>query len=208
MNSILTVVTAADTQDLTTLATVKAELGVTTSEHDEMLLRYVRQASSDCADHCNRVFGEEVLSEQFRIGYHERRPEALRLKRYPVTVPLTAVTENDTVLVVADDYELDPTNGMLRRLSSGCPSCWAWGKITVEYTAGYALLDSLPRSIEEACIELVKAAWYSRKRDPAIKSEQTEGVDAVTYFFGTPGEGGLPEAATSRLDKYRDLGFA
>jgi hypothetical protein len=124
------------------LATVKDELGITVSTYDTKLTRYIQQESNVCASFCNRVFGQEVVSEQFRLGYrfsNWNRIDQLSLSRFPVTT-IASVIENTDPALTSSDYELDKDTGLLRRLSSGFPSCWASSKVTVQYTAGYVLL--------------------------------------------------------------------
>src|SRR5579862_1762171 len=109
MDSILTVITPADSYDLTTLATIKAELEITDTNSDVQLGIFIDQASGECATYCKRVFGKETVSEQFRLGQGSRlhrrsRTEELILARYPI-VSITSITEEDgTVLVQDTDF--------------------------------------------------------------------------------------------------------
>jgi hypothetical protein len=212
MDSILTVVTPADSQDLTTLATVKAELEITDISQDVQLALFIDQASGECATYCKRVFGEETVSEQFRLGQGSRlhrrsRTEELILTRYPIA-SITSITEEDgTVLVEDVDFEIDPDRGIAWRLS-GTERCgWRRGKTVVVYVGGYELLDSLPQTIERACIELVKTYYFASSRDPALRQISLPGVGERQYWVGPKGEPALPSAVTDRLDLYCDMRF-
>ena len=81
MGSVVTVITPASTQDLTTLATAKVELGVTGTTDDNKILNHIRQASDQIAAYCNRVFGLETVEEHW---YDANFKNALPLRRRPV----------------------------------------------------------------------------------------------------------------------------
>src|SRR5262245_27002581 len=102
MESILTVVTPATSFDLTTVADVKADLGITGGASDALLTRYISESSVQIARACNRVFGEEELSELFRGRPFPRHGTApLILSRRPVS-EIDSVTEDDVLLSASD----------------------------------------------------------------------------------------------------------
>ena len=184
----LTVTTPASNFDLTVLATVKDELGITDRREDDNLARWIKQASDAISKHCNRVFVQETVSETFRL---KCRDDGLLLARYPVS-GIASVVENDTTLD-ASDYEVTTESGVLKRLSSDREWCWPAGKIVVAYTAGYALVTDLPYGVERAAIALVKQYRYSAERDPLLRSEQVEGAGSSAYFDGVEITGLSPE---------------
>jgi len=185
MKSILTVNSYAQTQDLTVLATVKQELGITGTAEDAQLAIWIRQSSSMIANYCNRTFGLEVLNETFRL---ETTAENLLLSRFPLTT-ISSITENDIVLTAAD-YEADSVIGLLYRLSDDTRICWPAGKIVVAYSAGYALLDGLPHDIERACLSLIKQMRAQTTRDPMAKRIEIPDVMTTDYWVGRIGENG------------------
>src|SRR6266511_3225385 len=194
----LTVTTPADSYDLTLLATVKAELGITDRAEDENLARWISQASDTITKHCNRVFAQETVSEMFRLKCRE---EGLLLARFPVT-EIVSVVENDTTLT-ASDYELARDGGgVLNRLRFDREWTWPIGKIVVTYTAGYALVSDLPDGIERAAIILINQYRYSAERDPQLRGEQTEGAGSSSYFDGLESSGLSPEIL-GLLSKHR-----
>lgn len=200
-DTILTVVTPSPTYDLTVLATVKEELGVTVSTYDARLARLIHEASADCERYCHgRVFAQETVTETFRNVWGLRAP--LVLDRYPVTA-ITSVVVDGTTLA-ADEYEVDGSSGILWRLSSDTRISWAGYKIAVTYTGGFELLATLPRDVERACIEQIKALFYGGPRDPNLKSVDVPGVMSETYWVGGVGEDDAvcPQAA-DRLAAYR-----
>src|SRR5262245_35289781 len=110
MGSIVTVLTPAVTQDLTTLETAKVELGVTDPAEDNKILTQIRQASDAIAYYCNRVFGLETVEETF-IDVTYRK--ALRLTRRPV-VQILSLTQSES-LVDPSEYFLDERRGIIHR---------------------------------------------------------------------------------------------
>ena len=75
-----------------------------------------------------------------------------------------------------DGYEVDYDNGILylpSTFSSG------WRNIFVTYMAGYAAA-SIPASLQQICIELVKYKYNLIKKDSALKSEKIGRVYAYT----------------------------
>jgi hypothetical protein len=201
MPPILTVITPADSYDLTVLATVKAELGITDSNSDAQLETWIDQASSIFASECDRVFAKETVSEQFRPNFY-RDPAPLPLSRCPVS-SITSVTEAGTVLDPVD-YEVDPAIGLLYRLSGGARTCWGFGKITVLYIGGYEPLPDLPHDIERAVISLVKQYHFGSTRDPALKSEEVIGVQRFDYRVSNGADdGAFPPEFERTVLKYR-----
>lgn len=197
MNSILTVTTAADTYDLTKVATVKAELGILDRSEDENLARWISQASGAIADHCRRVFAQETVTEVFRPG---RCLEDLVLARYPVSAVASVV--EDGVTLATTDYEISAASGILTRLYNDQPCTWTARKITVVYTAGYASIADLPDAIERACVTLVRQYRHATDRDPMVRSESVENLGDVSYFSG--GATGLSAEVIGMLAPHRN----
>lgn len=199
----LTIITPATTFDLTVLATVKQELGITVTTYDDQLTRLIHEASIACATYCDCVFALEEVSETFWLNC---AMDELRLARRPVTT-ITSVVESGVTLTAGTDYAFDPATGSLFRLD-GNDNRSAWtGKVVVQYSGGYALLDGVPRDIERACIALIKTLWFSLTRDPLVRSVEVPGVMTETFWVGGIGDNGaLPPNVTALLDPYRRLG--
>lgn len=195
----ITVNIPAKSYDLTLLATVKAELGITDRASDTVLRSYIKQASDVIAEFCNRVFALETVTEAFRIGHdfhegfsHSPYPMSfeLTLKRYPV-VSIVSVTENGIALT-SDQYEVDAENGTISRICGSQYSRWQIGRVLVTYSAGFVLPGGLPRGIERAAIQLVKQFASSGDRDPLVRSERVDGA-GTTEYFGADGTGLTPD---------------
>jgi hypothetical protein len=211
---VLTVVTPAPSFDLTTLATVKAELGLLTTAEDVNLALWITQASAACAAYCNRVFASETVIETFRNRFNFRfrndstnRVDAIRLERYPVT-SIVSMTEDAIPLVVDVDYQLDASTGMMYRLDATNDAIMQWDfqKLAVQYAGGYALLGALPYNIERACITAVEVFRSSAARDARVKQESIPGVLETQYWVGASGDdGALPPDVTAMLDPFRNV---
>lgn len=178
MRRILTVTSASPTEDLTTLETIKAELGITDTSKDVLLARYIGVGSGAVARYLDRVLGKATVVETFR---YVRGIEALPLARAPVT-SIASVTVGGATLATTE-YEVNSESGLLHRVGV-CPADWCSDAIVVTYTGGYELLDELPYEIEEACIRLVKGQYFARTRDPMVKSETIPDAGEFQYWVG------------------------
>ncbi len=128
-DSIFTVITPAATHDLTTLETVKDELGILNTAQDTRLYRWIAEASGFIKSYCNRTFAEEQVSELWRSAggmgrfHHHHHGDGqttvgfLQLRRFPVTT-IDSVSEDDGTALTSDDYEIDAERGWLWRMSS------------------------------------------------------------------------------------------
>lgn len=206
MSSILTVTSAASSYDLTTLANVKAELGITDGGSDAVLSRYISGASQAAAQFCNRVFPSETVSEQFLPRRYDRficsGVAPLQLWRWPL-ITVTSVTEDDVLLVADQDFLVDAKNGQLTRVdsSSGFPRTWPNVAIVVVYSAGYA---SIPADLEDAIIRMVTKRWSAKGRDSTLKQQSIPGVLEQTFWIATGTEAGnMTPDVTDILDNYR-----
>ncbi|MEJ0093400.1 MAG: hypothetical protein WDN46_08175 [Methylocella sp.] len=98
-------------------------------------------------------------------------------------------------------FLVDHTSGQLARLSfDGNVRQWPALPIIVQYQAGYV---EIPDDLREAVIRLVKMRWFSRERDPLIRSENAAGVYEAQYFYGSgPGAAeDMPADIGAMLDR-------
>ena len=216
--NILTVVTPADDYDLVDLATLKADLNVTTTADDAYLARRITSYSASVSNYCNRVFPVEGLSWQF-FPARDVHPwtvtediQPLQLPRWPI-VTITSVVETiagtATTLVSGTDYLADMTRGQLTRLDiNGNPRRWHANPVAAVFAAGYATTEApytgaatLPADVFEATELLIRDAYYARLRDGALKSESIPGV--ISSSYATPNDDGMSAAVTAKLRNYR-----
>jgi uncharacterized phiE125 gp8 family phage protein len=209
----VTVLTPALSYDLVTLAAAKAEMEVTGTSDDAVIASFIRQASATVSTFCQRVFPQETVTETFRLkdalwfspaSSRLALESPLYLSRRPVGA-ITNITDNGTVLT-PDAYDLDLESGRLERLAGVYSGYGWWGVVSVTYTGGYPP-GGIPGDLERAVMDLVKRAYFSRSRDPALRSEQV--LDVINQSFTAIGSeqtvGGLPKDIADRLSPYRVL---
>lgn len=193
----LTVISPSPTEDLTTLETAKAELGITDAAQDETLSRLIRQASDAIAGYTGQVWGRATVRQSVRDVWHCR---GIRLER--ALDPVVASVVEDGVTLPPDAWELD--GATLYRSAMEFRMPWQAWKVDITYAAGFVLLEDLPHDVERACL-LTVAAWHrGRDRDPMLRSEAAEGIGAQAFFAGASREP-LPPQATALLQPYRSV---
>lgn len=209
MESIVTVTTAADSFNLTTTQTIKTELRLTNGTLDAWIDTKLPRASAAAASYCRRTLARQTYSELIRLDFSTI--DSIILSEYPVTSVTSVAEDDDAALVAGTDYEFDAVTGILYRLESDCRVCWTASKITVVYVAGYVLPGNsgrtLPADIEDATIELMKSAYFTRTQNPALKGYDIPGVVSETFLVGSPGDesGAFPPKVCSLLDPYRRI---
>jgi len=147
---VTTVLAAASSYDLTTLANARSELGIASgaTNDDAWLIRAVAQSSKTVMNETNRVFAPELIEDLFYVARtHNHVPAGLwtiQLSRWPVLAVASVVqasynTSTTVTLVENVDFRVDYENGKLICLeaSSGQAIAWAALPLTVRYTAGF-----------------------------------------------------------------------
>lgn len=191
----LTVVTPAESQNLASLAEVKAALGIAGAAEDTSLPALIARASAAIATYCNRVFIKEDVEETFRT---HRRDLVLLTERFPVA-EVASVIENGTAVAPAD-REFDTASGCFNRLNGNQIATWAQGTVLIAYTAGYAP-DAVPPDLEQACIMLVQQYRSQGNRDPMLRAEETTDIERLEYFPATTA--GLPAPVLALIEPHR-----
>ena len=199
LSRVFTVTAPAANQDLTTLAIAKDHLGITGSDSDVKIARWIVSASDAIARACLRVFASETISETLFL---DQSLESIVLRRYPVT-SIATVTLDGTVLDPAE-YIVDPETGILIYLISGEKAKWVGSKVGITYVAGYNLTTLTPPSLSQACLALVAHQNSSEGRDPMAKRVEIPDVMTVDYWVGGSGAAGeLPPEVVSLVQPYR-----
>lgn len=197
------IITPAESTRLTTLAAVKADLGLSGSANDSALEALIDQFSDAIGAWCGRTFGAATVRETLEITrLCDRR--SILLEQWPV-MAISSITVAGEALAT-DAYVLDAAKGeLLYRGEATRFTLWPAGETIAVYSTGYALPDdddrTLPHDIERACILMVRSAWTSMGRDPALRSEESTGVAVFTYFAAQGA--GLSLEAQAMLSPYR-----
>ncbi|MCW5733483.1 MAG: hypothetical protein KIS73_05130 [Enhydrobacter sp.] len=214
--TVLTPAATAAARRLTTAAKVQALLFGGATTDTALLEALIDRASAMAAAYCNLArdaaglpptFSREVCRATWRPGMAARTGSLMMPWRYPITAigPVVA----DGVTLQAADYGM--RGASLERLDSdGALSTWPAAGIVVDFTAGWPIPepDAVPSEIEVAVIDQVKAMYQGRRRDPALRSETTDGVGSASYSVAggdSIGRSGLLLSVEATLDAYRSI---
>ena len=195
----LEIITRATTSDLTVLARVKSELGLTDTLQDAKLTNLIHEASDLITAYCNRdTFGREALRQTERVTAAR---ECIILAR-DLELTIGTVTVDGATLTAAE-YEID--GSLLYRLHDDRRIAWRSEKVVVEYSAGFTLLGTLPFAIERAALDLVVMLYQSGGRDMTVRQEMVQGIGSTSYFDTRASAGGLPLSGDriNALNRYR-----
>jgi hypothetical protein len=96
--------TAATTETLTSLATVKSYMGISDTSQDAKLTMLLTAATQAIENYCDRVFASESMVDYFD-GKHDWRHGFVHLKRMPVTSISRIATEPFQVLTVKHESD-------------------------------------------------------------------------------------------------------
>jgi hypothetical protein len=190
---------------LTRVETVKLELDIKTTEHDDLIKEWILRASAEVVRYCQREFAQATVTDHFMHGAGLSTSPGIYVSRPPVVEIVDSVQGEAPIDL--SSYGINPRNGLMQiRGASGYPEWWSsYATLAMTYRGGYTLLQDLPRDLEDAVITLVKSKFFSRKRDPFIISESVPGVLSVEYRYSPLGEGGanLPADVQAVLDSYK-----
>ncbi|MCW5695784.1 MAG: phage head-tail connector protein [Bauldia sp.] len=202
MEHLVTVTVPAETTALVTLDRVKAELGITTTEHDALLAAKIAEASADIEAHVGYRLARETVTETF--WDMDWSTAYVLLDRTPVASIAGVILDGWGQETSA--WRLNPETGALYALTgSGTPWHWiASNSLVVAYSGGYLLPGQtgrdLPAPLEGAAADLVGMFWQSRGRDPSLRAETVDGVGRLEYWVGTVGrEGSLPPLVMQKI---------
>ncbi|MBP6818341.1 MAG: hypothetical protein KBC46_03455 [Ferrovibrio sp.] len=205
--ALITVITAASSRALTTVAAVMAELGPEWAGQEQLIAGYIAEASEIIEGQCNRIFALERL---LQVDRELADQKTMLLGRWPV-VSVLQVSRNGAGLDAAT-YEVNNTAGTIRPLAGESYCRFPAGRHEVDFWAGYRLpeqstiglptegVQPLPAVIGQACIRMVKGRVLGRERDPALKAQEVEGVGRDEYWVGGPA---IPEDIADALAPFR-----
>lgn len=213
---------------LTTLATVKARLGISDSSSDSLLEALINAASGAIVSFVGRSLHYEEDIEEYVIGTGRAR---LSVSRAPIW-SIDSIAFDGSAIDSAS-YEVrgrDKYTGHIMAVSRA----WTWttsargGTIAqdpivsaeryrylVTYTAGYATptqspvadVEDLPTDIQEACILATQYLYAQVGKDTSVASESLLSY-SVSYDRSAVSAYGLPLAAQAMLAPYRWIPIA
>lgn len=232
MNRVITtIVTPADSLDLTTTAIVKDELGIPDSDttQDTRIGRFITQASALITNYCDRIFPAQTYQDEIRAGWYAscagashlagnrgyygssygfavRAPTPLVVARRPL-LTITSISEDGTALTAGTDFELDLVNSGIFRLDDGGNIMpWTANKTVVVYTSGYS---AIPADVVDAVLRLITMRFKGRDRDPMLRERDQPGLGHQVFWVGGPPmSGSVPQEIAGILDKYCPPGIS
>jgi hypothetical protein len=176
------VTTASSDNTLLTIAELRSAIGVSDNSKDADLTTLGARVAAQIYNVCNiakdgatpPTLREETCSDTFREREFQ---EKIVLSRRPVT-EIISITECDVALT-EDQYELEPSSGIIKRLCNDRETLWYPGKIVVAYVAGYA---TVPDDLKLAASKFVQSIYRTGSRDPLLRSVTIEGVSTREYW--------------------------
>lgn len=198
---------------LLAVATLEAELGITTGTQTALLERLIGVVSDAIEKYCGRNFGRAVIVDERVAGYGTQK---LMVERTPVesiqSVKLeTETIDSTTYRCVGRDAEA----GLIFRQALWSNTAalsadvvprplpgWEERAYLVSYTAGYFLpaaggSRNLPFDLEQAAIISAVATYRGRGKYSKLV-EETEGSDAKLWYDYV-----LPPNARQLLSQYK-----
>ena len=155
------------TGDFTTLAKVRAHLGLKSGDTDAVLRTLITAASAWMKTYLNRAILEATYTQTFD-GNNQRK---LFLPEYPVT-QVTSVAIGTRVLE-SSEWVL---SGNSVALLNGARFPAEYGNVQVVWNAGY---PSVPADLDQACIEMV--AWRFKERSRIGQSSVNVNGEQITF---------------------------
>lgn len=177
--------------DLTTLANVKAWMGLTGNQDDALLSRLIAAASAYIETWTNRTFAAKQYSE-VRDGTGGQR---LVFADYPVTAVASVVVNGNPIPASPTPSDAGYRFDSIRLMLTGYQFSRGLGNVELTYTAGYA---SIPPEIEQACIELVALRY--KERDRIGHQSKSLAGETVTFMIRD-----FPDSVRTILANYRKV---
>ena len=183
-----------------TIDELRAAAGVTGNSEDERL----DQLGVDMADTLARLcrisedgvhpptFKVETIEETLRCASSQ---DGIILSRFPVRSITSVEISGEAVLT--DEYEVNPSTGILNRIYGDVVSLWAPGKIRIVYVSG---LDPIPGDLRSLISDMVGYKWAASQASAGggsrIKRKEIVDISVTDYWVDS-----------AQVDKASKTGF-
>jgi Phage gp6-like head-tail connector protein len=176
VDTILKVLTPADSFDLLTLDELKDMLGIadTDTTQDDQLATYITQFSDIIARECNRTFAYEEMRETVRC----LQPRRYYTSHWPVKEDdIESIETPRGEFIDPSTYEVEEESGKIEFFGSRSEP------IVVTYFGGYHLPDEAPPALKAACEMCIRDArtYAARQAVSGIRSISHK-ESRVMYF--------------------------
>lgn len=180
--------------NMTTLADVKGLLGISDSSSDARLTALIGAASQQVEDYCGRILSSRSVTE---TSFSDDSLDFYVVDHIPV-IAVSSISVDGSPLALTDIIVLKSAG--IVRMIDGSPIAGPGQKIEVEYQAGFS---TVPSSVSDAALSLVKHLYGSQARDAAVKRESVPDVGEVEYFESQgPNGTSLPADIAAPLSSY------
>jgi hypothetical protein len=191
----LEVIVPADDLNLLTIEELRTAVGLAIDDpsQDEKLEPLGLRVAAMIAATCNvpsdgvspPTLPNEDLKETLRIT---SSTATITLSRRPIGA-ITSLVSAGSALTRDVDYEVDSASGQLLRLYNDQPSCWACGKLVIEYDAGF---ETVPDGLKAIAAQLAGGYWADDGVDPMEKSLDIPDVIATTRWVDAGADPQMP----------------
>lgn len=175
--------------DLTTLAAVKAWLGISSdvTTNDALLARLITSASQRIQTIINRT----ILSDDYEEVRDGTGGVLLVTREYPIT-EVSAVDVDGVAVGQGNALLPGFYHNNVAVILNGRQFTKGYGNVRISYTAGY---ESIPSDLEQACIEIVAYAFKGRDRI-GLSSKGLAG-ETTSYLTSE-----IPDSARAVINRY------
>ena len=183
---------------LTTIAKVKLQLGITTSDFDALLTQLVNNVSAWIEGQIGRTIGETAYADDI---YDGTRAKDIFLRNWPVTDFTSAEFNAGTLAVPVwqafdiNSYIVYREQGIVHFVAG--PPIWKQN-LRFAYDAGF---DPIPADLEQLATDMV-AQTYNARSAGGKKAESVEGA-SITWAGADAGESELSAEQKAVIAKYQ-----
>ena len=173
-DTIIKILTPANSFDLMTVDELKLKLGINDSTQDEHFADMITEYSDVISVMCNRCFAKERVLETWRCLGSRR----VYLSHWPVKEADIEKVECPRGSVVGTgDYELEEQSGKLSLFID------VQQPVAVTYTGGFDLPDEAPPALQAALELLIRAARAQAQQQATAGVRSISHKDARVMFF-------------------------
>jgi uncharacterized phiE125 gp8 family phage protein len=192
---------ALNSNNLTTVATLKAHLGIPSAEtSQDTRMELLINAASDSIE---RYLDRKIKSQTITEIQHGRRQDILILREWPVTsitelrVDMDHVFSDASTLIPSADYGIGDDKNSLVYYDTVFPR--GNNNVKIVYVAGYA---TVPSDIEYAALLFCEWLYLFRNRQDIGRTSKSKGDESMSVSQG------MPDIVRQMIEPYRRMEFA